>query len=305
MAVYHEPVLLKESIDFLVTDVSGTYVDATFGGGGHTRGLLSILNADARIIGFDVDENSSRIAEGFSSSDRRFSFVHRNFSGISESLAEMETGPVSGVLFDLGVSSFQIDHEEGFSYRRDEKLDMRLDKRLEISAYEVVNSYTADQLADVFWKYGEESRSRALARAIVKEREHGRIETTFRLGEIIGRILGKSPKILSRIFQALRIEVNKELDSLTAGLDAAIEVTARGGRVAVISYHSLEDRIVKEKFRYEAATCVCPPRTIVCTCGKIARLKQITRKPILPSLEEIQINKRARSAKLRVSEKIV
>jgi 16S rRNA (cytosine1402-N4)-methyltransferase len=305
MAVYHEPVLLKESIDFLVTDVNGTYVDATFGGGGHTRELLSRLGRDGRAIGFDVDENSRGIAEDLSVSDKRFSFQNRNFSEISESLAGMKTGPVSGVLFDLGVSSFQIDHEEGFSYRRDEKLDMRLDKRLEMSAYEVVNSYKADQLADVFWKYGEESRSRALARAIVRERDRGRITTTLQLGEVIGTVCGNSPKVLSRIFQALRIEVNKELDALSAGLDAAIDSTGRGGRVAVISYHSLEDRIVKEKFRYEAATCVCPPRTIICTCGKIARLKQVTRKPIVPGQDETRLNSRARSAKLRVAEKIV
>ncbi len=305
MAVYHEPVLLKESVDFLVTDLSGTYVDATFGGGGHSRELLSRLGEQGHVLGFDVDSNAMTIAEQLSASDRRFTFARRNFSRLSESLDEMTSGAVNGVLFDLGVSSYQIDHEEGFSYRRDERLDMRLDTRLEVSAYEVVNSYPADQLSEVFWKYGEEPRSRGLARAILKARERGIIETTSQLAEIIGRVCGKTPKVLSRIFQAIRIEVNRELDSLTAGLDGAVSSLVRGGRIAVISYHSLEDRIVKEKFRYEAATCICPPRTIVCTCGKVARLKQITRKPVMPGHPEILSNRRARSAKLRVAEKII
>ncbi len=305
MPVYHEPVLLKESIDFLVTDVSGIYVDATFGGGGHTRELLSRLDAGAKVIAFDVDENSRLAAEEISSSDPRLSFADRNFSSLHETVSEKGIDSVSGVLMDLGVSSYQIDHEEGFSYRRDEKLDMRLDKRLQTSAYEVINTYTAAQLAGVFWRYGEEPRSRALARAIVKQREHGSIETTFQLGNTIGGVCGKTPKVLSRNFQALRIEVNRELDALTAGLDAAISTTSRGGRIVVISYHSLEDRIVKEKFRYEAATCVCPPRTIICTCGKVATVRVITRKPVSPGEEETQKNRRARSAKMRVAEKIL
>ncbi len=305
MSVYHEPVLLKESIDFLVTDLSGTYVDATFGGGGHTRELLSRLNPDAHVIALDVDQNSHRIAEELSASDRRLSFVRNNFSSLPEVLREQNIKSISGSLFDLGVSSYQIDNEAGFSYRRDERLDMRLDKHLEVSAYEIVNSYSSDELADIFTKYGEEPRSRALARTIVKERGIKKVETTARLADIVGRVCGKSVKASSRIFQALRIEVNKELDSLSEGLDAAVNFTSRGGRVTVISYHSLEDRIVKDKFKYEAATCVCPPEAIICTCGKTARVKILTRKPILPGEDEVRRNRRARSAKLRVAEKIV
>jgi 16S rRNA (cytosine1402-N4)-methyltransferase len=312
MVLFHEPVLLKESIDFLITDLSGTYVDATFGGGGHTRELLSRLNSDAGVVAFDVDDNSRRIAEELVSSDNRLSFVQKNFSQIknlfSERIAsrgDMNSESSRGFIFDLGVSSYQIDSEPGFSYRRDERLDMRLDKNLKISAYEVVNSYSVERLIEVFSNYGEEPRSRTLARAIVKSRGKRKIETTSQLADIIGGVCGKSTKTLSRIFQALRIEVNDELSSLSRGLEAAMELTGRGGRIVAISYHSLEDRIVKEKFKYEAATCVCPPQAIICTCGKIARARILTRKPILPGPEEIVRNRRARSAKMRVAEKII
>jgi len=303
--VYHEPVLLKESIDFLVTDRQGTYVDATFGGGGHTKELMSRLNPDARIVALDVDENSQRKARELSELDSRLTFLHKNFSEIESALELLHIDHADGFIFDLGVSSYQIDNESGFSYRRNEKLDLRLDNRLEISAYEIINSYSVEELTQIFGKYGEEPRSRTLAKAIQKVREKNPIETTFQLVGIIERTCGKSVKALSRVFQALRIEVNRELESLSAGLEAAIKLTQRGGRIVVIAYHSLEDRIVKEKFKYEAATCVCPPHTIICTCGKIACVKVLTRKPLVPGEEEIGRNRRARSAKLRVAEKIV
>jgi len=305
MVDYHEPVLLKESIDFLLTDRNGTYIDATFGGGGHSREILSRLGPNGKVLAFDVDDSSRQIGEKLASEDRRFRFVNENFARLRSVAEETVTNSPCGFLFDLGVSSNQIDNETGFSYRRDERLDMRLDKRLAISAYEVVNSYEPEALADVFWKYGEEPRSRALARLIVKQRENGNIETTSQLAEVIQRIFGKSIKALSRIFQAIRIEVNKELESLSEGLDAAVDLARRGGRIVVISYHSLEDRIVKEKFKYEASTCVCPPQAIICTCGKVARIKIITRKAVVPDELEVNRNRRARSAKLRVAEKII
>ena len=305
MAVYHEPVLLKESIDFLITDSKGTYIDATFGGGGHTREILSRLAPEGRIIAFDVDDNSRRIADDLSASDSRLAFIPGNFSSIRSLKQEHPAMQFTGFLFDLGMSSYQIDNEEGFSYRRDERLDMRLDKRLDVSAFEIVNSYDAASLADIFFKYGEEPRARVLARAMIKAREKRSIDTTTQLAEIVSRICGPSAKALSRIFQAIRIEVNKELQVLTDALDAAVDLVEQGGRVAVISYHSLEDRIVKEKFRYEAATCICPREAIICTCGKIARIKVLTRKPLVPDEAEVEKNKRARSAKLRVAEKIV
>lgn len=305
MAAYHEPVLVKESVKFLVTDLDGTYIDATFGGGGHSREILASLGHDARVLALDVDGNSERIANAISSSDKRFSFARKNFSHLDNIFEEKDLKSADGFLFDLGVSSNQIDNEPGFSYRRDEKLDMRMDNSLTKSAYDVMNSYDVEALTRVFSKYGEEPRSRALARAIVKSREKRAIETTLQLVDVISSVCGKLPKTLSRIFQAIRIEVNKELDSLSKGLDAAVNLASRGGRVVVISYHSLEDRIVKEKFKYEAATCVCPPGTIICTCGKVPRVKILTRKPVLPDEAEVSTNSRARSAKMRVAEKIV
>lgn len=305
MNVYHEPVLLKESINFLLNELNGTYIDATFGGGGHTRELLSRLSADSRVIALDVDEDSRQIARDLSASDHRLTFLQKNFSEIEQIFREANLESANGFLFDLGVSSHQIDNESGFSYRRDEKLDMRLDKSIKTSAYEIVNSYEEEKLAEVFVKYGEEPHSRALARAVVQARKKNNIETTSQLAAIIEKICGRSVKSLSRTFQALRVETNRELDSLSAGLGAAVDLAVRGGRIVVISYHSLEDRIVKEKFKYEAATCICPPHTIVCTCGKVARIKILTRKPILPSEKEIGRNRRARSAKLRVAEKII
>ncbi len=302
---YHTPVLLKESIDFLLNELNGTYVDATFGGGGHTKELLSRLGKDARVIAFDVDDHSQQIARELSASDQRLSFVERNFADIDQVFREANLESADGFLFDLGMSSHQIDNEAGFSYRRDEKLDMRLDKHLQTSAYDIVNTYEGEKLTSVFTNYGEERRSRALAKAIVSARKKSRIETTSQLAVIIEKICGKSVKSLSRIFQALRIEVNREIDSLAAGLVAAIDLTVRGGRIVVISYHSLEDRVVKEKFKYEAATCICPPQKIVCTCGKIARIKILTRKPVPPGEKEIVRNRRARSAKMRVAEKII
>ena len=312
VAAYHEPVLLKESINFLVTDLSGTYIDATFGGGGHTRELLSRLNHDAHVLGFDVDPDSERLANEISLSDKRFSFIKKNFSQIenvfsewTHSGEEKNSRPSNGFLFDLGMSSNQINNEPGFSYKRDEKLDMRLDKNLKMSAYKVINSFSFEALTEVFSKYGEEPRSRALAKAILKNREKTTIETTLQLAGIIGKVCGKSPKTLSRIFQAIRIEVNRELDVLSSGLDAAVNITSRGGRIVAISYHSLEDRIVKEKFKYEAAACICPPGTVICTCGKKPRVKILTKKPILPNEAEVARNRRARSAKMRVVEKII
>jgi len=304
MSGYHEPVLLSESIDFLVTNLSGRYVDATFGGGGHTTGLLSRLNPDAVVVALDVDDNAARNAEKLRASDKRFSFSRENFSLLDKVLASRHLTQVDGVLFDLGVSSYQIDKEEGFSYRRDERLDMRLDDRLAVSAYEVVNSYDVADLARVFIDYGEERRGRALASAIVRERRITKIETTSQFSALISRVCGKNPKVLSRIFQAVRIEVNKELEALSMGLDAAVGSLSRGGRIVVISYHSLEDRIVKEKFRFEAASCICPPGAIVCTCGKTPRLKIITRKPVAPGRNEVNNNRRSRSAKMRVAGKI-
>jgi 16S rRNA (cytosine1402-N4)-methyltransferase len=312
MSNYHESVLVKESLDFLLTDFSGTYVDATFGGGGHAREILTRLHHDAVLIAFDVDENSYQIASEMSLSDKRLRFFRENFSEIDNVFRKERLGPANGFLFDLGVSSYQLDDEPGFSYRRDDKLDMRMDKRLSFSAYDVLNTYNADALAQVFKEYGDEPKAYRLAKAVVRTREkmsapghdHG-LKTTLQFAAIVRRVCGESVKTLSRIFQAIRIEVNKELDSLSAGLDAAIHHTSRGGRIVVISYHSLEDKIVKEKFKFEAATCVCPPEAVVCSCGKLPTVRILTRKPVRPAQSEVTRNRRARSAKLRAVEKIL
>ncbi|HEY9165164.1 MAG TPA: 16S rRNA (cytosine(1402)-N(4))-methyltransferase RsmH [Candidatus Kryptonia bacterium] len=305
MAGYHEPVLLYESIEFLVTNVSGKYVDATFGGGGHTARLLSKLKPDARVLAFDVDKNAIEAGATLRASDPRVSFFQSNFSQLSDILAQNNIKSIDGALFDLGVSSYQIDNESGFSYRRDEKLDMRLDKNLEISAFELVNAYDQENLSRVFTKYGEEPRGRAIARSIMKRREKADLVTTGQLVDAVSKVVGNSPALLSRIFQAIRIEVNHELESLSTALDSAVDLLSRGGRIVVISYHSLEDRMVKEKFKYESASCVCPPGAIVCTCGKLPRMKIVTRKPISPGGEEILRNRRSRSAKMRVAEKVI
>jgi len=304
MTPFHEPVFLKESIDFLVTDLSGTYVDATFGGGGHSREILSRVNSNGRVVAFDVDDNARPGAEELASSDKRLSFILENFRDSKEVLETMNIASTSGFIFDLGVSSYQIDKESGFSYKRAERLDMRLDKKLKVSAHEIVNTYPVEKLTEMFSKYGEEPHSRGLANEIVKTRDRRKIETTLQLAEVVAKVCGKSSKTLSRIFQALRIAVNDELGSLARGLDAAMDLTNHGGRIVAISYHSLEDRIVKEKFKYEAATCVCPPQTIICTCGKVARARILTRKPVLPGSDEVLRNRRARSAKMRVAERI-
>ncbi|MGC8596167.1 MAG: 16S rRNA (cytosine(1402)-N(4))-methyltransferase RsmH [Candidatus Kryptoniota bacterium] len=302
---FHEPVLLKESVDLLVTDLNGSYVDATFGGGGHTREILRRLSANGKVIALDVDSQAERVAGELEQIDMRLKFFRRNFSNLNDVVKESGIESFNGILFDLGVSSYQIDLEAGMSYRRDEPLDMRLDKTASQSAYDIVNTYDFDKLVWIFWNYGEEPKSRQLARAILKYRQKGQIKTTGELSKIIEKVCGKSIKSLSRVFQAIRIAVNNELENLSNGLNNAVELLNVKGRIVVISYHSLEDRIVKEKFKYEASTCVCPPEAVICTCGKVPRLKILTRKPIVPGRDEVAGNRRARSAKLRAAEKVV
>ena len=303
--IFHEPVLLKESVDLLLTDLNGSYVDATFGGGGHSREILQRLSDRGNVIALDVDPDAERVANQIMQVDMRLKFFRRNFRNLHEIAKESGMESFDGILFDLGISSHQIDVETGMSYRRDEPLDMRLDKTLSESAYDIINKYDFDKLAWIFWNYGEEPESRKLARSILKYRQRNEIRTTGDLSNIIEKVCGKSRKSLSRVFQAIRIEVNHELDNLTDGLNGAIELLKSKGRIVVISYHSLEDRIVKERFKYEASTCVCPPEAIVCTCGKVPRLKILTRKPVVPSRDEVLRNRRARSAKLRAAEKII
>lgn len=298
---YHNPVLLKTSVDYLVTDPAGTYVDVTFGGGGHSRAILERLSPEGRLIAFDQDADSrANLIE-----DPRFRFVPSNFKNLTRFLKYHQAYPVDGILADLGISSHQIDTaDRGFSYSRDGVLDMRMNVESGISAREVVNNYDEAQLSRIFFTYGELSEGRRLARQIVRAREAAAIETTFQLAEALKPCLphGRENKYLSKIFQALRIEVNKEMEVLELMLNQTAEALKEGGRLVVIAYHSLEDRMVKNMMRSGNLSGEVEKDFYG---NPLSPFKPVTRKAVVPDLEEIAINPRARSAKLRVAEKII
>lgn len=297
---YHNPVLRQLSVDYLVTDPNGTYVDVTYGGGGHSRAILDRLD-DGRLIAFDQDSDAkSQLIE-----DERFTFVPSNFKNLTRFLKYHRAYPVNGILADLGVSSHQFDTpERGFSYREDGVLDMRMNTQTGESAQDIVNKYDESSLSGIFYRYGELSEGRSLARNIIRAREKAPIETTRQLVEAVRPSLlrGKDLKTLSKIFQAIRIEVNQEMSVLESFLEQTVDALEVGGRLVVISYHSLEDRMVKNFMRAGNLR------------GEIEKdfygnpltpFKLITRKAVVPDIEEINQNPRARSAKLRVAEKIV
>jgi len=306
--IYHKPVLKEKVIEYLITDKSGTYVDATMGTGGHAEAVLEELNEGGKLLGIDRDSDSLRISkERLRRFGKKVDFFNQSYSHLPEILKSQNLEKISGVLFDLGLSSYQLENpERGFSYSIYGPLDMRFDQSEGTKALDVVNEYTAEELTRIFKEYGEERFSKKIAQAIVQNRRIKKIETTKELKDIVKSILKTKGdiKTLSRIFQALRIEVNDELSELKNGLDAGIEALAPGGRVCVISYHSVEDRIVKSRFFELAKGCSCPPDFPVCTCGGKKVLKILTRKPVIPDEKEIEENPRARSAKLRVAEKI-
>lgn len=303
-SAYHLPVLTSEVVDGLVTDREATYVDATLGGGGHTAALLNHLKPKGRVIGIDRDPDAiaaaaERLADEV---DRdRLLVVHGNFSRLPDLLRRRDVGTVQGILLDLGMSSHQLDTtERGFSYREEGPLDMRMNTESGRTAAEVVNRWPERDLADVIYEYGEERRSRKIARAIVEARP---IETTEELAEVVRNVTPpqEEVKTLSRVFQALRIVVNDELTALEEALEGALEVLPEGGRMAVISYHSLEDRRVKYYFKYGNFE----GEPVKDFYGHLLRpWKPLTRKPIQASEEEIERNSRARSARLRIAEKI-
>ena len=303
-AVYHIPALCREAVDLLMTDTGGSYVDGTVGGGGHAWEICSRLQGPGRLLCLDADDEAlasarSRLA-GFA---ERTSFIRHNFRFLRDALQASGWTAVHGILLDLGVSSHQIDAvERGFTFRGDERLDMRMDRRQALSAWDVVNTYEERALADVIYQYGEEQNARRIARSIVGRRP---VHTTGELRDVVAaftpdRFLNKS---LARVFQALRIEVNGELDSLTSVLRDARDLLAPGGRIVVISYHSLEDRIVKEFFR--AVSTVPFDRDVPMMPGQEPEpeFRLITRKPVVPSEQEINDNPRARSAKMRAAER--
>ncbi|MCD6182052.1 MAG: 16S rRNA (cytosine(1402)-N(4))-methyltransferase RsmH [Candidatus Cloacimonetes bacterium] len=306
MEFYHAPVMVGVCLAQLNLKDGGVYVDATLGGGGHTEAMLK-SNSTITVYGFDQDSaaiaHASKRLEEFSD---RVHFIHSNFARLRTQLALQRITKVDGILFDLGVSSRQIDDPtRGFSFMQDGKLDMRMDATTSETAYDFINTASVEELTRVFREYGEEREAYHIARAIATSRAVKPIETTYQLSEIIDLSARSQHKIKvkARIFQAIRIHLNGELDVLKSALSQSIQALAPQGRLVVMSYHSLEDRIVKQFMVEEAKDCVCPPSFPVCQCSKISTIKILTRKPIGADASEIEANPRARSAKLRVAER--
>lgn len=308
MEFHHISVLLNECIDNLNIRPDGIYVDGTMGGGGHSLEIAKRLTT-GRLICIDQDPNAHEAAgKRLAEYKDRITFVRDNFGNIKSILDSLGIEKIDGMLLDIGVSSHQLDEaERGFSYQQDAPLDMRMNPDRPFSAYDVVNGYDEDELDRVIFTYGEERWARRIAQFIVKAREAKPIETTGELVDIIKKAVPKGarkdgPHPAKRTFQAIRIEVNGELDVLQRAIDEVAARLAVGGRLCIITFHSLEDRIVKEAFRKQENPCICPPQFPVCVCGKKPLGRVITRKPILPSKEELEENPRSRSAKLRVLE---
>ncbi|UCD41458.1 MAG: 16S rRNA (cytosine(1402)-N(4))-methyltransferase RsmH [Chloroflexota bacterium] len=302
----HQPVLYNEIIHLLQPHRSGLYVDGTVGAGGHAWGILEACEPDGLLLGLDVDALALQIArKRLKQFGERAILVQSSFTNLSDQLNAMGWHQVDGVILDLGLSSMQLDNpERGFSFRNDALLDMRFDQENPVRAIDLVNNLPEAELADLLYTYGEERKSRRIARAIVQARP---IETTQQLANVIAKVsVSRKSRIhpATRTFQALRIEVNQELDALQKVLPQAIRSLKPSGRLAVISYHSLEDRIVKHFFRDESRDCICPPKQPVCDCGHKATIKRLSKRPIRPTDGEISENPRARSARLRVVEKL-
>ena len=307
MKIHHSPVLLNESLEYLITDKSGVYFDGTLGFGGHSGEILRKLKNDARLVSTDVDMDAFKFSKEKFEADNRIKIYNFNFMQI-DIISKIESiSNYNGIFADLGVSSFQLDNPDaGFTYRAEAKLDLRMDKAKVVTASDIVNSFSEEELADIIYKFGEEKNSRQISKKIVDYRKRKKIESTTDLSELISSITPFKYRIktLSRVFQALRIYVNDELEALKTFLTKSVDLLTNGGRIVILTYHSLEDRIVKESFKYEALDCICPKDYPVCMCDKESRLRILTKKPVTPSEEELQNNIRARSAKLRAAEKI-
>lgn len=310
MIFKHYSVLLDETIENLNIKPDGIYLDGTLGGGGHSEAILKRLSPKGRLIGIDQDDAAIAAAsERLSVFGDRVTILRNNYRNARTALEQIGITKVDGIVLDLGVSSYQLDNEErGFSYRYDTDLDMRMDRRQSLTAKDIVNEYSEMELFHIIKDYGEDQFAKNIAKHIVKAREKKKLETTFELNEIIKaaipakmRATGGHPS--KRTFQAIRIECNKELEVLKDSLDEMIEMLSPGGRFCIITFHSLEDRIVKAAFRRNENPCICPPEFPVCTCGKKSKGKVISRKPILPSAKELEENSRSKSAKLRVFER--
>jgi 16S rRNA (cytosine1402-N4)-methyltransferase len=308
----HRPVLLAETIRFLAPERGGLFVDCTLGLGGHTEAILA-ASTDARVIGIDLDQNAIELArERLSKFARRFVAVHANFRKLPEVLSELRESAPNGILADFGVSSLQFDTpERGFSFRFEAPLDMRMDQSSgEATAADLLAQLPQEEIARIIFEYGEERHSRRIARSIVENREQGKpITTTKELADLVERSVRKSKKAqihpATRTFQALRIAVNHELEGLPQFVETAIDLLQPEGRFVAISFHSLEDRIVKRELRRLSGQCQCPPRVPVCSCGARRLIEILTRRPVTPSASEIESNPRARSARLRACRKVV
>ena len=309
MEFKHKSVLLDETIEGLNIKPDGIYVDGTLGGGGHSYHIASKLSDKGRLIGIDQDKDAIKAAgERLKEFGDKVTIVRDNYTNFRKVLDDLNIEKVDGILLDIGVSSYQLDNiERGFSYNADAPLDMRMDDRQKLTAKDIVNEYDEQTLFRIIRDYGEDKFAKNIAKHIVAARREKEIETT---GELVEIISGAIPKKLQKngnpakkTFQAIRIELNHELDVLKESIDGMIDSLNIGGRLCIITFHSLEDRIVKQKFKVNENPCTCPPNFPVCVCGKVSKGRIITRKPIVPSDEEIAENKRSKSSKLRIFEK--
>ena len=308
MEFNHIPVLLNECIENLKIKPDGIYVDGTLGGAGHSYYIANKLSSRGRLIGIDRDEDALKTAKKRLEEFKNVEYVKGNHDDIKQILDDLNIKKVDGILLDLGVSSFQLDEaKRGFSYMKDAKLDMRMDKSQELTAEYVVNNYKEEDLARIIYEYGEEKFSRRIAKNICEYRKTTPIDTTTKLVEIIEKSIPNALKNqghpAKRTFQAIRIEVNNEIKPLYNTVSDSIDCLEKGGRLCIITFHSLEDRAVKNAYTNAEGICTCPPDLPYCVCGKKTKGKIITKKPILPSAEETKINARSKSAKLRVFEK--
>ena len=305
---YHTPVLVDSVLHYLQPTPNGIYVDGTLGGGGHAEQILMSSFPSGRVIGFDMDSDAIAFArKRLERFGNRVTFIRDNVANIRKSLSDAGVGQLDGLLLDLGVSSHQIGSpERGFSFQNESRIDMRMDSRNSVDGWTVINTYPQDRLAGILWKFGEELAARRIAKRLVECRERESIDTTAQLARLVRSAAGggNPQQTLARVFQAIRLEVNKELENLPRVLEAGLEFIAPGGRMVVISYHSLEDRIVKEFFREESKRTVASGTKLLPDRPAEPRLNVLTRKPVVPSSGEIAGNPRSRSAKLRAAERL-
>lgn len=307
----HTSVLINETIKYLHPIEDGVYVDATIGLGGHTKSILKAANFKSKVIGFDVDEEAISIAKSrLSEHSDNVTFVNKNFSDIDSVLSNLNIEKVDGIIADLGMSSYQLEHSSrGFSFLQNEPLDMRMDPKLQFTAYDLIKEMSFEELRDLIKNYGEESFAKQIAGAVIKSRQSKPIQTSKELAEIVSESIPKKfhPKKIhpaTKTFQAFRIAVNNELQNLKIFIDKAASLLNKGGRLIIISFQSLEDKIVKSAFKYLSSNCTCPSDLPVCGCNKKSIIKIVTKSPVKPSKNEVMQNPRSRSSKMRVGEKL-